>query len=89
MDRARRQSQSTASIIHADIADLQGDVDAYMARYSAEQLSYGTITPDFARRLIDAGRLEEALVIIQRVRAADEGKSFRASRYELDKNNLA
>jgi hypothetical protein len=63
-------------------------MDAYMARNSAEQLIYGTIAPDFARRLIDAGRLEESLVIIQRARAADEGKSFRASRYELDENNL-
>ena len=84
VDRARRQRNSTASIILADIADLQGDVDAYMARYSAEQLTYGTIAPDVARRLIDAGRLDEALVIIQRARAAEDGKSFRASRYELD-----
>lgn len=84
VDRARRQRNSTASIILADIADLQGDVDAYMARYSAEQLTYGTIAPDVARRLIDAGRVDEALVIIQRSRAAEDGKSFRASRYELD-----
>jgi len=80
----RDSIHSTASIILADIADLQGDVDAYMSRYSAEQLTYGTIAPDVARRLIDAGRLDEALVIIQRARAAEEGKSFRASGYELD-----
>src|SRR3990167_8831327 len=55
LDRARRQRQSTASIILADIADLTGDVNAYMARYSTEQLTYGTIAPDVARRLIDAG----------------------------------
>ncbi len=84
IESARRRRQLTASTILADIADLQGDVDAYMARYSAEQLTYGTIAPDVARRLIDAGRLEEALGIIQRARAAEEGKSFRASRYELD-----
>ncbi len=83
-DRARRQRQGTASIILAEIADLQGDVDAYIARYSAEQLTYATIAPDVARRLIDAGRLGEALVILQRARAADDGKSFRASRHELD-----
>lgn len=35
-----------------------------MARYSAEQLTYGTIAPDVARRLIDAGRVQEALDII-------------------------
>lgn len=84
VDRARRHRQGTASIILADIADLQGDVDAYMARYSAEQLTYGTIAPDVARRLIDAGRLDEALALIQRARAAEDGKSYRASRYELD-----
>lgn len=84
VDRARRQRQSTASIILADIADLQGDVDAYMARYSAEQLTYGTIAPDVARRLIDAGRLDEALGLIQRARTAEDGKSFRASWYGLD-----
>lgn len=84
LDRARRQRQGTASIILADIADLQGDVDAYMARYSAEQLTYGTIAPDVARRLIDAGRLDDALGLIERARAAEGAKSFRASRYELD-----
>ncbi len=83
-ESARRQRQLTASIILTNIADLQGDVDAYMARYSAEQLTYGTIAPDVARRLIDADRLEEALGILQRARAAEKGKTFRASRYELD-----
>ncbi len=55
VDHARRQRQGTASIILADIADLQGDADAYMARYPAEQLTCGTIAPDVARRLIDVG----------------------------------
>lgn len=41
----RRNKELTASVILADIADAQGDVDAYMARYSAEQLTYGTIDP--------------------------------------------
>ena len=45
----------------ADIAYAQGDVDAYMARYSKEQLTYGTIAPDVARRLLDAGRVDEAM----------------------------
>lgn len=81
---ARRQRQASASIILAEIADLQGDVDAYMARYSAEQLTYGTIAPDVARRLMDAGRLDEALGIITRARAAEAAKSFSASREDLD-----
>ncbi|WP_102222681.1 DUF6880 family protein [Acidimangrovimonas sediminis] len=83
-DSARRQKQATRSIILADIADAQGDVDAYMARYSDEQLTYGTIAPDVARRLLDAGRTEEAFDIITRARAAEEGKPFRMFRYDLD-----
>lgn len=76
-DSVRRHKQSTRSVILADVADAQGDVDAYMARYSAEQLTYGTIAPDVARRLLDAGRTQEAFDIVNRSRAADEGKSFR------------
>ena len=80
----QRNKQSTRSIILADVADAQGDVDAYMARYMPEQLTYGTIAPDVARRLLDAGRLEEALGIITRAQAAEDGKPFRMLRYDLD-----
>ncbi len=83
-DSLRRNKQLTRSIILADVADAQGDVDAYMARYSAEQLTYGTIAPDVARRLLDAGRVDEAFGIITRARAAEDGKSFRTLRYDLD-----
>ena len=83
-DSARRSRQLTRSIILADVADAQGDVDAYMARYSAEQLTYGTIAPDVARRLLDAGRVEEALGIVEGARAAEDGKSFRMFRHDLD-----
>jgi Family of unknown function (DUF6880) len=80
-----RNKELTASVILADIADEQGDVDAYVARYSAEQLTYGTIAPDVASRLLDAGRVDEAYNIIMGARAAEEGKSFRVFRYDLDK----
>lgn len=83
-ESVRRNKQLTQSIILADVADAQGDVDAYMARYSPEQLSYGTIAPDVARRLLHAGRTDEAFEIISRARAADEAKSFRPSRYDID-----
>ena len=76
--------QVTRSIILADVADAQGDVDAYMARYSEEQLTYGTIAPDVARRLLDAGRVDEAFEIVTRARATEAGKSFRMFRYDLD-----
>lgn len=79
-----RNKQLTASVILADIADAQGDVDAYMARYSPEQLTYGTIAPDVARRLLDADRMDEAYDVIMGARAEEEGKSFRMFRYDLD-----
>lgn len=83
-DSVRRSKDLTRSIILADVADAQGDVDAYMARYSAEQLTYGTIAPDVARRLLDAGRVDEAFDIVIRARSAKEGKSFRMFHYDLD-----
>lgn len=76
--------QITSSIILADVADAQGDVDAYMARYSAEQLTYGTIAPDVARRLLNAGRIDEAFDIISRARAAEDEKSFTSLFSDLD-----
>lgn len=79
-----RDKKLTRSIILADIADAQGDVDAYMARYSPEQLTYGTIAPGVARRLLDAGRPDEAFEIIRRARAAEDGKSLRVFRFDLD-----
>ena len=83
-DSVRRNKQGTRSIILADIADAQGDVDAYMARYSAEQLTYGTIAPDVARRLLNAGRVDEAFDIVARARAAENGKALRVFRHDLD-----
>ncbi|SIT18145.1 hypothetical protein SAMN05421759_1291 [Roseivivax lentus] len=83
-DSIRRNKVLTASVILADIADAQGDVDAYMARYSAEQLTYATIAPDVARRLLDAGRPEEAHDIISRARSADAAKPFRIIDPDLD-----
>lgn len=83
-DSVRRHKQATRSIILADVADAQGDVDAYMARYSEEQLTYGTIAPDVARRLLDAGRVDEAFDIVTRARTAEAGKPIRMFRYDLD-----
>ena len=81
---ARRRRDITRSMILGDIADVQGDVDAYMARYSAEQLTFGTIAPEVAHRLLKAGRVEEAFGIVTRARAAEAGQSFRMLRSDLD-----
>lgn len=83
-DAIRRAKHATASIILADVADAQGDVDAYMARYSAEQLTYATIAPDVARRLLAAGREAEAHGITQRALAREAGAPFRRLSIDLD-----
>ncbi len=83
-DRIRRNKELTKSIILADVADAQGDVDAYMARYSPEQLTYGTIAPRVARRLLDAGRVDDAMIVVGRAMAADVENSYRLSRYDLN-----
>ena len=82
-ESVRRNKQLTGSVILADVADAQGDVDAYMARYSEEQLAYGTIAPDVASRLLDADRIDEAFDIINRARVAEDGKRFSPFRHEL------
>jgi len=83
-DCVRRDKDLTRSVILADIADAQGDVDAYMARYSAEQLTFGTIAPGVARRLLDAGRVAEAHDIAARAMAAERDKPFRMFNDDLD-----
>ncbi len=79
-----RNRKTSSSIILADIADAQDDVDAYMARYTDEQLTYGTIAPGIARRLLDAERVDEAMDIINRSREAESGKAFRTASYDLE-----
>jgi len=83
-DSVQRNKQLTQSIILADIADAQGDVDAYMARYSDEQLTYGTIAAQVARRLLDVGRIDEAFKIVTRARAAEDNTPFRICHRELN-----
>jgi len=80
----RRNKDITRSVILADVADAQGDVDAYMARYSAEQLTFGTIAPGVARRLLAAGRVDDAFDIVRGAMAAEQGAAFRLFRQDLD-----
>ncbi|PJF09341.1 DUF6880 family protein [Pseudorhodobacter sp. MZDSW-24AT] len=82
--RARRHKDSTGSLILADVADAQGDVDSYIARYSAEQLMQGSIALGVARRLMDVGRVEEAFEHLARARNAAAGQSLRMFRPDLD-----
>lgn len=80
-----RSKESTRKIILSDVADAQGDVDAYMALYTPEQLTLHTIAPKVVRRLIDAGRVEEGydLVLKAKAEVAHEGRRY--VNYDLDK----
>lgn len=64
-DLARDGRDLTLQIILQDVADLQGDVEAWLAHYTAEQLTYHTIAPNAAQRLLAAGRPDEALRIVE------------------------
>ena len=57
-----------ASVIHLalrDIADAQGDVDAFIAQYDAPTRKVPKIAAEIARRLLAAGRADEALQIVE------------------------
>jgi hypothetical protein len=64
-DRARAARDRTMAMILQDVADLQGDVDGWLARYTPEQLTYSTIAPEAAARLLQAGRAQDALRIVE------------------------
>ncbi|MCC1494701.1 DUF6880 family protein [Cognatishimia sp. F0-27] len=64
-DRARVARDRTVAMILQDVADLQGDVDAWLARYTPEQLTFHTIAPEAAARLLEAGRAQEALRLVE------------------------
>jgi hypothetical protein len=56
-----------ASVIHLalrDIADAQGDVDAFLAQYDAPTRKVPKIAAEISRRLLAAGRASKALQIV-------------------------
>ena len=69
------ENRHRASAIHLalrDIADAQGDVDAFMAQYDARTRKVPKIAAEISRRLLAAGRAEEALQIVE---AAEHGRA--------------
>jgi hypothetical protein len=69
------ESRHRASVIHLalrDIADAQGDVDAFIAQYDVRTRKVPKIAAEISRRLLGAGRPEEALRIVD---AAEHGRS--------------
>ena len=62
-----RHRDSTVRMALAKIADLQGDVDAYIAQQSQEARSAPKVAADIAQRLLSAGRAEEALTALDAI----------------------
>jgi len=68
-------ARNQASLIHLalrDIADAQGDVDAFIAQYDAQTRKVPKIAAEISRRLLAAGRAAEALQIVE---VAEHGRA--------------
>ena len=61
------ERQRTVSMALQDIADAQGDVDGFIAQYDTATRGMPLIAVEIARRLLAAGRAEEALSSIEGV----------------------
>lgn len=70
-ERALAGRNLIAGMILRDVADAEGDVDSWLAQYTPEQLTHVTIAPAAATRLLEAGRPEEALRLVEAVPARD------------------
>lgn len=57
--RAKAARQRRIHLLLQDLADLEGDVDAWLAQYTPQQLTAETVAPAAADRLLEAGRAEE------------------------------
>lgn len=68
-ERARR---AVVRMALQDIADVMGDVDAFVAQYGPAHLAMPQIATEIARRLTEAGRVSEALDALDRAAPGDE-----------------
>ncbi len=89
LEMVKDHKDRTLRMILLDIADAQGDVDAWMSQYSAQQLTYHTIAPDAARRLLQAGRAEDALRIMESCIASEKDKDRAFDTPEVDSAHFA
>ena len=88
-EAAARSRDQTLSTILKDVADLQGDVDAWLARYTPEQLTFHTIAPSAAHRLLAAGRAGEALRIVEGALTRAQGSPSWVDTPDLDDAHFA
>ncbi len=68
---ASRQRETTIRLALQEIADAQGDVDAFIAQQSKAAKTVPSVAAEIARRLLDAGRAKEAWNAIN---AVDENR---------------
>src|SRR5436853_7881352 len=59
-EMAERSRVSTVRLALTAIADMQGDVDAFIAQYEQETRKVPKIAAEIARRLLAASRVDEA-----------------------------
>ncbi len=59
-DIAERSRVSTVKLALQDIADAQGDVDAFIGQYNEETRKVPKIAAEIAQRLLAAGRVDDA-----------------------------
>jgi hypothetical protein len=67
-EMAERSRVSTVRLALTEIADAQGDVDAFIQQYEAETRKVPKIAAEIARRLLSAGRAEEAWRTIEAIK---------------------
>jgi hypothetical protein len=77
---AERSRVSTVKLALQEIADAQGDVDAFIAQYDTKTRKVPAIAAEIAQRLMATGRLEEAWSAIEaaapRPRAREDWLDF-------------
>ena len=66
-----RHRESTVRLGLAQIADAQGDVDAFIAQHSEKAQTVPGVAAGIASRLLEAGRAEDALAALDRVTVTD------------------
>ena len=71
-EMAERHRESVIHLALQEIADAQGDVDAFIAQQSEKARTVPKIAAEIARRLLKAGRSKEAWTAIN---AVDESKA--------------
>lgn len=64
-EMAEHSRRSTVDLALQDIADAQGDVDAFIAQYDEKTRRVPKIAAEIGQRLLAAGRAEEALAIVE------------------------